>query len=141
MPKTNATPSFDPAAMFSQFKLPMVDMDALAAAQQRNLEAISTANQVAAEGVKAIAALQGEIVRSVVDGYTTAVRDLMAVKDPTAGAAKQAELAKTAFETTIANTREITELAVKTNSAAAEVLNKRVVEGLDEIKTLAVTAA
>lgn len=140
MPKANGNSGFDPAAMLGQFKLPMVDVDALVAAQRRNIEAVSAANQLAADGVKAIAARHGEIVRSAVDEYTAALRDLMAVKDPQAGATKQIELAKAAFESAVANTRELTELAVKANSEAADVLNKRVVEGLDEIKSLTVQA-
>lgn len=137
MPKANGNSGFDPAAMFGQFKLPMVDVDALLAAQRRNIEAVSAANQVAADGVKAIAARHGEIVRSTVDDYTAAMRDLMAVRDPVSGATKQIELAKAAFEAAVANARELTDLAVKANSKAVDVLNKRVVEGLDEIRSLA----
>ncbi|MFQ5959450.1 MAG: phasin family protein [Alphaproteobacteria bacterium] len=137
MAKTNAAPNFDPTAVFAQLKLPNVDMDSLVAAQRRNIEAVSAANKVAADGLKALAARQAEVARSAVDEYVAAVRELMAVKDPQAGAAKQVAFAKSAFEKTVTNMRELAEIATETNVQAFDVLNKRVVEGLDEIHEFA----
>lgn len=136
MPKSNAKPSFDPAAMFTPFKLPALDVEALAAAQRRNIEAISTANKVAADGVKALAERQAEIVRGVIDEYAAAVRELMAVRDPQQGAAKQVELVTSAFEKSFTNARELTEIAAKTNSETFAVLNQRVAEGLGEFQEI-----
>lgn len=137
MPKSTTNAAFDPAAMFAPFKVPNVDVDALVASQRRNIEAVSAANKVAVDGVKTIVEHQAEFVRGAVDEYMSAVRELMSVTDPRTGAAKQAELAKTTFEKTVANLRELADIATKTNIEAIEVLNKRVVEGLDEFQTLA----
>ncbi len=137
MAKTNATPNFDPTAVFAQFKLPNVDVDSLVAAQQRNIEAVTAANTLAADGIKTLAARQAEVARSAIDEYVAAVGDLMALKDPQAGAAKQVEFAKSAFEKTITNMREFAELASATNALAFDVLNKRVVEGFAEIQEFA----
>ena len=131
MPKTTAIPTFDPTAMFAEFKLPTVD--AVITAQRRNLEAVSAANKAAADGFKAVAARQAEIARGAVDEYVAAVRELMAAQDAPAGVAKQVEFAKTAFEKTVASTRELAEIAVKANAEAFDVFSKRVAEGLDEV--------
>lgn len=137
MAKTNANANFDPTTMFTPFQMPGVDVETLVAAQRRNIEAVTAANQLAVDGVKAIAERQAEFVRGAVDQYVAAIRDLMSVTDPKTGAAKQAELVKSTFETSVANMRELADIATKANVEAIEVLNKRVVEGLDEISGLA----
>ncbi len=143
MPKPNATPSFDPAAMFASFKmpapfkLPNVDVDAFVAVQRRNVEAVTAATTVAADGYKALAARQTEMVHGVFDAYVSTMREMMGVKDPSDGAAKQVAFATSAFEKSITQTRELADIATKANTEAFDVLNKRVVESLDEIKSIA----
>ncbi len=90
MDKTTATPNFDPAAAFAPFALPTVDVDALITAQRRNVEALTAANQIAADGVKSFTTRQTEIVRGVFDDYAKAVKALMGVSDPQTGSVKQA---------------------------------------------------
>jgi phasin family protein len=136
MTKSNATPTFDPAALFAGFKVPNVDVEALISAQRRNVEAFTAANKVAVDGVKELAARQAEFTRATVDAYVAATRELMGVKDVQTGVAKQVELTKTAFETSVSNLRELAEIANKTNTEAFEVLNKRFVEGLGEIQAI-----
>ncbi len=137
MTKTTATPNFDPAAAFAPFALPTVDVDALIAAQRRNVEALTAANQIAADGVKSFTTRQTEIVRGVFDDDAKAVNALMGVSDPQTGAVKQAELAKASFEKSVDNVRELAEIASKTQATTLDVLNQRVAEGLDEIQTFA----
>ena len=137
MAKSTATPTFDPAAAFAPFALPNVDVDALVATQRRNVEVLTAANQVAADGVKSFTTRQTEIVRGVFDDYAKAVNALMGVSDPQTGALKQAELAKASFEKSVDNARELAEIASKTQARTLDLLNQRVVEGLDEIQTFA----
>jgi phasin family protein len=138
MAKTTATPNFDPTAAFAPFALPNVDVDALATAQRRNVEALTVVNQVAADGVKSFTTRQTEIVRGVFDDYAKAMNALMGVGDPQTGAVKQAELAKESFEKSVDSVRELAEIASKTQAQTLEVINQRVAEGLDEIQTFAV---
>ncbi len=133
MSKTNATPSFDPAAMFASWK--PVDVEALIAAQRRNVEALTAANKAAVDGAKALTARQTEFVRGAVDEYTTAWSELLSIKDPKVGAAKQAELAMTAYESSVANLREIGEIAAKAQTETFEALNSRLIEGFGELQT------
>ena len=138
MAKTSATPNFDPAAGFAPFALPTVDVDALIAAQRRNVEALTEANQVAADGVKSFATRQTDIVRGVFDDYAKAMNALMGVGDPQTGAVKQAELAKASFDKSVDSVRELAEIAAKTQAKTLDVLNKRVAESLDEAQAGAV---
>lgn len=139
MPKTNtnAKTSFDPASAFPAFAMPDVDVDAMAAFQRRNVEALTEANKLATDGVQAFATRQAEILKNVVDAYSDAMRGLMAVNDPQTSFAKQAEMAKATFETSNSNLRELATLATKAQSKSLDVINKRVVEGIDEFQTLA----
>ena len=89
MPKTNSTPSFDPAAAFAAFKLPTFDVDALVALQRRNIEAFSTVQKMAADSVKVLTTRQAEIARGAIDEYVAAVGEFYDAKDPKAGVAKQ----------------------------------------------------
>lgn len=134
MPKTTANPTFDPTAAFAAFALPTFDAEALVAAQRRNVAAVTAANKLAADGVKAFATRQTEIVQGAIDAYAGAVRELMTFGDPQAGAVKQAEFIKATFETSAANMRELGDIAAKTQAKTLDVLNKRVVEGLGEVQ-------
>ncbi len=144
MAKTNASAGFDagfdPSALFGAFKMPAFDIEALTAVQQRNLEAVTAANKLVADGFKTLTTRQGELMSGAVDVYVSAMRDLMGVQDPKASAAKQAELAKATVENTVANSRELGEIATKANAEVFDVLQKRVVEGLEEFKTFAAQA-
>lgn len=137
MPKSNATPSFDPAAVFGSFKMPNFDVEAVVEAQRRNIEAVTAATTAATDGYKELAARQAEIMRGVVDEYVSTVSELMSAKDPKVGAAKQVELAKSTFEKSVSQTRELTDIATKANAQVFDVLNKRVTEGLEEIQAFA----
>lgn len=124
-----------------QFKLPGVDTNAFLQTQQKNFGAMAKANQVALEGVQALAQRQSEIVRRSLEESATAVRELTTPGTPEEKIEKQTELFKQAFETGLANFRELAEMSVKSNSEAAELLNQRVSQGLDELKAVIKTAA
>lgn len=127
-------PNLDVTKLMAEFKLPGLDMDALLKAQQKNIEALTEANRKAAEGFQAVAKRQTEILTEAMEEFSDTVRDMMAGGSPEANAAKQAEVAKLAFEKALANMRELAEMSAKANSAAFEAINRRVMESLEEIK-------
>ncbi len=117
-----------------QFKFPGVDTTALIESQQRNIEAITKANQVAFAGVQAIMQRQAEILSKTVGETTKAVQDLSKTGKPEDLWAKQADLLKETYEHGLSDLRELTELSAKANSQAAELLTHRVTDGLNELK-------
>ena len=117
-----------------QFKFPGVDTTALIESQQRNIEAITKANQVAFAGVQAILQRQAEILSKTVDETTKAVQVLSKPGKPEDLWAKQADLLKETYEHGLSDLRELTELSAKANSQAAELLTHRVTDGLNELK-------
>ena len=125
---------FDISKALGDFKVPGLDVDAILASQRKNIEAVTAANQLAIEGLQAVLRRQAEILRASVEESSNYVNQVVAAGTPEEKAAKQAELAKAAFEKALANARELAELVAKSNSEAAEILSKRVSESLDEVK-------
>lgn len=132
----DVTKLFSPSKFFSDIKFNGFDVEAVLAGQRRNIEAFTAANQAALQGLQIIATRQAEMVRQSVDEASKAMKEMLAAGSPEEKAARQTELAKAAFERAIANTRELTELAARSQNEAIDVINKRVAQGLDEVKGL-----
>jgi len=112
-----------------------LDFNQLFSTQRRNIEALSAANQVVVEGAQAISRRQAEVIRSNVEDVLKASKDLLTSGTPETNLTKQADFAKTIFESTLSNLREITEMVTKSGFEAFDVLNKRAAETLEEIST------
>ena len=138
MAKPQYTP-FDVAdfsKILREFKIPDVDWQELMASQQRNLAALTKANQVLMEGAQTVMQREVEILQNAMAEVNDAARDLMQADDPQAGAAKRLELAKESFAAAVNNMRELADLATKSNREALDVINQRALEGLEEIKAV-----
>jgi phasin family protein len=141
---TKLLKEFDPGkvvAEFSnalkQYKLSGVDLDSLVASQKKNLEALTSANRVAFEGLQAVAKRQAEILQETMNEASRAVDQLSKAGSPPEIAARQAELTKSAFERALANMRELAEMVSKANQEASNAVNSRISASLDEIKDFA----
>lgn len=122
---------------FAGLAFPGLDMESLIAAQRKNLEALTQANQLAIEGVQTLARRQVELARRAFEEASAAISDWTRPGAPEERFAQQAELVKQAFERGVVQARELTELVAKANAEAFDVLNKRVAEGLEEVRDLA----
>lgn len=142
--KTNGHVDFDFAKMFSQFsafKMPGMDPTAVLESQRKNFEAFSAAGRLASEGFQAIAQRQSELMRLGVEQSMSAVREVMAEGTVAAQTAKQAEIAKRGYQSTLSNVHEINEMVLKANQDAFGVISKRIGEAMDEVQAMARTAA
>ena len=126
--------NLDISKYLTDFKFPNLDIETYIAAQRKNVEALSQANRTAYDGIQAVAKRQIEIVRQSLDQASSAAREVTAPGTPHDKAAKQAELAKVAFEHALANLRELGELVTKANSEAFDLLQARFTESLDEVR-------
>jgi phasin family protein len=125
---------FDISKYLGDFKVPGVDVDTLVTSQRKNIEALTQANKLAYDGLQAVVKRQVEIIRQTVDEVAQATKDIAEPGTPQDKAAKQAELAKDAFERTLSNMRELSEMVAKANNEAFELLNKRFTQNLEEIR-------
>jgi phasin family protein len=132
----------DPMRLFKDAKFPaMPDMEALMAAYKRNMEVLSAANRVALEGAQAVAKRHMEIMQQTIAELGETMQALATTDTPQVKAAKQAELLKRAYERAVANTKELSDLIQHANGEALSLLNGRIIEAMEEVKTLMHKAA
>lgn len=138
MTKTNHNPfdHVDISKMFSDFNVPGVDWQEVMASQQRNITALTEANQRLVEGAQAVVQQQSQIMSQAMTELSAASQELMQEGDVQVNAQKRFDLAKASFESAIANMRELAELAGQSNSEAMEIINKRAAEAFTEISAL-----
>jgi len=128
---------YDVTKAFAGFAIPGLNVEALMASQRKNVEALTQANQLAIEGVQALARRQVEIAREALEEAPALFRDLSQPTAPQERLAKSAEIAKTSFEKGLATARELTELVTKANTEAFNVITKRVTESFEEMREVA----
>ena len=124
----------DLSKMMKDYQVPGVDWQELMASQQKNVEALTKANQVLFEGAQAVVQREVEIMQKAMQEFAEASRDLMQEGDPQAQAQKRLELARTSFEVALRNMRELAEMAGRSNREALEMINRRAMESFDEIR-------
>jgi phasin family protein len=132
---------YDLTKAFAGFTMPNINVEALLSAQRKNVEAFTQANQLAIEGVQALARRQVEIAREALDEAPALFREFSQPGVPQERFAKNAELAKATFEKSLATAKELTELVTKANTDAFNILTKRFTESFEEIRDVAAKAA
>lgn len=124
---------FDMFKNFGQMKAPGFDMEAMMATQRKNLEMAAAANQRAFEGVSAIMQRQAEVARDSAETTMKAMTDVAGAA-PEERVAKQADFAKSVYESFFANSREVYDMAAKTADETIGLINARVAATIDESK-------
>lgn len=116
------------------------DTDHLMAAQQRNVDALTSASQIMVDSYKAIALRQSEMLKSSMGDFVKVGQQAANGKAGEFQPGDQLSRAKTSYEAAMSNAREITEMAVKAQSEAFNVLTKCFMTNVDEFKTLTKSA-
>jgi phasin family protein len=130
-------PKADLTRLFGEFRFPgMPDLEALASAQRRNLDALSAANRIALEGAQAVARRHMEILQQSVGDLSEAMRRMSEVEAPQARAERQAEVVRVTYERAVGNMQELAELIQKSSTEALTLLNRRFAEAMEEAKAL-----
>ena len=87
--------------------------------------------------MQAVAQRQAEILSQAMGEVSSVAQQLAgAASNPQEMTTRQAELVRKAFEQALANMRELAEMVSKSNTEAFAIINKRVTESLQELKTL-----
>jgi phasin family protein len=128
---------FDMTKMFADFRFHPFDVEAMWAAQRKNIEALSQANQAAVAGVQALAKRQIELTRETFEGFSALMRELAQPASTEDRLAKNTAYAKDMIAKGVKHSRELTTIATKAGTEAAEIIQKRCTEGLDELTALA----
>jgi phasin family protein len=129
-----ANPFADVAKMMEQLKVPGVDMSAIVEARRKDIEALTEANKAAFESMQALAARQTEMMTEAFQGMQTAAQSMLGgggMPDP----AKQTELMRKAFEKTLADMKELAEMARQAQADAMARISERMTEQVQGTKT------
>jgi phasin family protein len=122
--------------VFADFRFRPLDVEAVWAAQRRNIEALSQANQAAVEGVQAVARRQIELTRETFEGFSNLLRDLASPGSTEERIAKNTEYVKQMIEKGFSHGRELATIAARAGTEATDILHKRASESLDELRNL-----
>jgi phasin family protein len=127
--------------MFATAKLPVVDAEAVIAAQQKNMDAFVAANKVVFAGYQDVFKRQMALFEASIaqakDKFAELQGQPLTVEQTTANI----ETVKTAFEKAAADAKELAELAAKANTGAFEIVKARFDEAVGEFKAAAEKAA
>jgi len=132
---------FDLTKMLGDMKMPAFDGGGLMEAQKRNFEAIQQANQAAVTHMQAIVKRQAEMMQDAMNEASKAMKDMMSAGTPEEGARRQSEMVQRALEQAVANVREIAEMTAKSNRDIFDLVNSRMVSGVEEMRDIGAKAA
>jgi phasin family protein len=133
MPSSQNNPFGDVAKMLEQFKFPGIDMTAIIAARQKDIQAVVESNKKAMEGMQAMAQKQTEMLKNAMLEIQTASKNLTGdFANPT----KQAEMAKNAYAKALADMKTLADIGQKAQAESLAIVTKRASENLEEIKKL-----
>jgi phasin family protein len=120
--------------LLENFKIPGVDVRDILDSHKKNIDSLTEASRITAQGATAVFQRQQEILRNALEQAAAMARELAATGSPQEIAAAQQELFKKALETGLANARGLAEMVEKSNREAFEVIQRRMAEGLEEIR-------
>lgn len=132
---TEANPFGDLTKMIEQFKVPGVDMSAIVEARRKDIEALVEANQAAYASMQALARKQTEMLTQAMQSIQDAAKGVaggVGLGDP----AKQAELARNAYQKALADMRDLAEIARKSQADAMARITARGTEQMQEIRKM-----
>ena len=134
--RKSAEPFADFTKMLEQFKVPGIDMTSLIEARRNDLAALTQTNKIAYEGMRDLVRRQVEILRTTMEEAQAAAKEM--VKGAPSGAltGQPKEFVGQAVQKALANMRELAEVAVKTQTEAFTIISKRVMQDVEEMKTL-----
>jgi len=121
--------------MITPFSPTSVHFDQLMTSHRRNYEAITKVAQLTTECLNTVFHRQMEFVAALAQDSANGVQQLVSAGAPKEKIALQADLAKAGFEKGLTNLREVSDILVKTNADAGDLLAKSVGESLTEVKT------
>ena len=118
-----------------QLKVPSFDMTKIMEHHQKNIDAMGRSWQAMASGATAVANKQREIFEGAVKDITDMAKDYKPGGSPQEIFTKQAEFGRKAMEAAIANTRDIAELVQKSGTDALKIIQERMHESYEEIRS------
>ncbi len=125
--------------MFQKFgenlKLPTPEVESVVNYHKKNIQAMQDAMPVASSGAQGMMAKQREQLEEGLAEITELVQGMSGKGSPTELMSDQLEFAKKSFEKTIKNTTELGEIARDSSTESFNILQKRVQDSIQEIRS------
>ncbi|WP_228770886.1 TIGR01841 family phasin [Cupriavidus sp. U2] len=138
---SKSSPAHPAAALFSAYTgvlqrlgLPGLDVSAIAEARRKDLAALAAIHLALLDGVQAFSQKQAEVVRGTLSGLQDRLMQSGVAGN---GAATGAvELTQGALQKSLANLRDLADIAQKTQADSVSAASKRIAENVEELKAL-----
>ncbi len=130
-----AQPFGDVTAMMAQFKMPGIDMATIVEARRKDIQALIDANTASFESMQALASKQTEMLSQAMQGMQDAAKSF-AGGGGLADAGKQGEAIRMGFEKTLANMKELADMAQHAQSEAMARITQRATDQMQEVKAM-----
>ena len=121
---------------WSNLKLPSLNIGELMEVHRKNASALTDANQVVFDGLTSLAQRQGELFKATVNDCSKVTYDVLKGASLAEKATRQADAARHICVLSVAGLQELSDIVVKTNVTAVDILNARVSEAFNEAKAL-----
>ncbi|HKV14759.1 MAG TPA: phasin family protein [Reyranella sp.] len=131
----NPFTDFDFSKFAGEFKFPLVNVESIVESNRKTFAAITTAGSSTVESLKTIAQRQSDMFRAALEDLSKHGSEVLAAATVEEKAAKQIDFAKKSYDAALANARELGELYAKGQTEAFGVINERIAEFADEVKT------
>jgi len=130
------TKMMDMSRIMGDMKMPNVNMDAIMASHKKNIEAITSANQMAWDNIQAFIQRQAELARQGFELATNMVQSVMSAQTPEEKIARQAEATKLGMERCVASLKELTDMMTRSHYQTIDAVSNRVCESIDEMNAI-----
>lgn len=132
----------DLSKIFSQMKLPNVDMEKMISSNRKKAEALTAASQTAMESTQKFMQEQAEKARKTMEANAAAARDLMSADmAPEDRLLKTADFYKNCFDESVNNAKSAAKAWEKIQNDAASAINKLANDSYNEMKSTIKEAA
>jgi phasin family protein len=125
---------------FTKFFAPMTSpafgVKSLMESQRKNMQALTEAQQLAFQGIRAIAQRQSELLSRVARDNSVMAREMMAEGTPEEKMSRNADAIKSVYERAIEDLRALSDMANKSSEEATGVITKRIAATMNEIQTV-----
>jgi phasin family protein len=113
--------------LLENYKIPGVDFSKLLDRRKSNIEALTKANKIAFEGWQALLRRQAEILQQTME-------EVIANAHKQDSATHRMEIAKQGFEKALDHMHELAQMAIKSQTEAFEVIQKRISANVQELE-------
>jgi hypothetical protein len=118
------------------FGLPLHNIGVLFEAHRKNAAALTSANRVIFNGLKTLAQHQADFFKTTIGDYRKLSSDVVAGRSKEEGATNQADTTRRVYLSSVGHVRELSDIAVRANVTAVDILNARITEAFDELKAV-----